>query len=78
MAAELFRLPLPIWELNYIQRMALSIIIILCNTSFETLPFERGEMFSQRAFFNFTDIRKLQEKAETSYTLITEEAEVLI
>lgn len=29
-------------------------------------------------FFIFTDIRKLQEKAETSYTLITEEAEVLM
>lgn len=29
-------------------------------------------------FFIFTDIRKLQEKSETSYTLITEEAEVLI
>lgn len=40
-------------------------------------PFERGEIFSQRAFSIFTDIRKLQEKAETSYTLITEEAEVL-
>ena len=39
----------------------------------------RGEKsFSQRAFFIFTDIRKLQEKAETSYTLITEEVEVLI
>ena len=41
-------------------------------------PFERGEIFSQRAFSFFTDIRKLQEKAETSYTLITEEVEVLI
>ena len=41
-------------------------------------PFERGEIFSQRAFSIFTDIRKLQEKAETLYTLITEEAEVLI
>ena len=41
-------------------------------------PFERGEIFSQRAFSIFTDIRKLQEKAETSYTLITEEVEVLI
>lgn len=41
-------------------------------------PFERGEIFSQRAFLIFTDIRKLQEKAETSYTLTTEEAEVLI
>ena len=29
-------------------------------------------------FFIFTDIRKLQEKGETSYTLITEEVEVLI
>ena len=29
-------------------------------------------------FFIFTDIRKLQEKFETSYTLITEEVEVLI
>ena len=28
--------------------------------------------------FIFTDIRKLQEKAKTSYTLITEEVEVLI
>ena len=41
-------------------------------------PFERGEIFSQRAFLIFTDIRKLQEKAETSYTLTTEEVEVLI
>ena len=45
---------------------------------FANLPFERGEIFSQRAFSIFTDIRKLQEKAETSYTLITEEVEVLI
>ena len=29
-------------------------------------------------FFIFTDIHKLQEKAETSYTLSTEEVEVLI
>ena len=29
-------------------------------------------------FFIFTDIRKLQYKSETSYTLIKEEAEVLI
>ena len=29
-------------------------------------------------FLIFTDIRKLQEKAETSYTLTTEEVEVLI
>ena len=33
---------------------------------------------SQRAFSIYTDIRKLQDKAKTSYTLITEEVEVLI
>ena len=38
---------------------------------------ERRNLFS-KGFFYFTDIRKLQEKAETSYTLITEEVEVLI
>lgn len=42
-------------------------------------PFEREEKsFSQRDFFIFRDIRKLQYKSETSYTLIKEEAEVLI
>ena len=29
-------------------------------------------------FFIFMDIRKLQDKAKTSYTLITKEVEVLI
>ena len=45
---------------------------------FANLPFERGEIFSQRAFSIYTDIRKLQVKVKTSYTLITEEVEVLI
>lgn len=40
--------------------------------------FERGEILFSKGFFIFTEIRKLQEKAETSYTLITEEVEVLI
>jgi len=39
------------------------------------LPFERGEIleksFSQRAFSIYTGIRKLQDKAKTSYTLST-------
>ena len=39
------------------------------------LPVSSG---TQMGFFIFTEIRKLQEKAETSYTLITEEVEVLI
>ena len=39
----------------------------------------RGEKsFSQRAFSIYTDIRKLQHQAKTSYTLSTEEVEVLI
>ena len=42
------------------------------------LPFERRKIFSLMGFSIFTEIRKLQEKAETSYTLITEEVEVLI
>ena len=41
-------------------------------------PFERGKILFSKGFLIFTDIRKLQEKAETSYTLITEEVEVLI
>ena len=35
------------------------------------MPFERGEILSQRAFSIYTDIRKLQDKAKTSYTLST-------
>lgn len=38
----------------------------------------REEKSFLKGLFYFTDIRKLQEKVETSYTLITEEAEVLI
>ena len=41
-------------------------------------PLERRNIFSQGDFFIFRDIRKLQYKSETSYTLIKEEAEVLI
>ena len=36
---------------------------------FANLPFERGEIFSQRAFSIYTDIHKLQDKDNTSYTL---------
>lgn len=48
------------------------------TSSLPTCPLREENSFSQRAFFIFTDIRKLQEKAETSYTLITEKVEVLI
>jgi len=41
-------------------------------------PFERGEILFSKGFFIFRDIRKLQYKSETAYTLIKEEAEVLI
>ncbi|RGY03224.1 hypothetical protein DXA57_02800 [Blautia sp. OF03-15BH] len=33
------------------------------------MPFERGEILFSKGFFDFTDIRKLQDKAKTSYTL---------
>ena len=35
------------------------------------MPFERGEILFSKGFFDFTDIRKLQDKAKTSYTLST-------
>ena len=43
-----------------------------------TCPLREEKSFSQRAFSIYTDIRKLQDKAKSSYTLIKEEAEVLI
>ena len=38
---------------------------------FANLPFERGEILFSKGFFDFSDIRKLQDKAKTSYTLST-------
>ena len=35
------------------------------------MPFERGEIPFSKGFFDCTDIRKLQDKAKTSYTLST-------
>ena len=48
------------------------------TSSLPTCPLREEKSFSQRAFSIYTDIRKLQDKAKTSYTLITEEVEVLI
>ena len=48
------------------------------NSNLPTCPLREEKSFSQRAFSIYTDIRKLQDKAKTSYTLITEEVEVLI
>ena len=50
----------------------------LTNSSLPTCPLREEKSFSQRFFSIYTDIRKLQDKAKTSYTLITEEVEVLI
>ena len=36
---------------------------------FFSLPFEIGEILFSKGFFDFTDIRKLQDKAKASYTL---------
>ena len=48
------------------------------NNSVYRPPLREEKSFSQRVFSIYTDIRKLQDKAKTSYTLITEEVEVLI
>ena len=38
---------------------------------FANLPFERGKILFSKGFSVYTDIRKLQDKAKTSYTLST-------
>ena len=43
--------------------------MIFINSSFSTCPLREEKYFSQRAFLDFTDIRKLQDKAKTSYAL---------
>ncbi|RHM68042.1 hypothetical protein DWZ50_19215 [Mediterraneibacter gnavus] len=40
-------------------------------SSLPTCPLREEKSFSQRAFSIYTDIRKLQDKAQTSYTLST-------
>ena len=41
-------------------------------------PLREEKIFSQKAFSIYMPILKLQRKAKTSYTLITEKVEVLI
>ena len=41
------------------------------NSSLPTCPLREEKSFSQRVFSIYTDIRKLQDKAKTSYTLST-------
>ena len=41
------------------------------NSSLSTCPLREEKSFSQRFFSIYTDIRKLQDKAKTSYTLST-------
>ena len=41
------------------------------TSSLPTCPLREEKSFSQRAFSIYTDIRKLQDKAKTSYTLST-------
>ncbi len=43
----------------------------IANFLFANLPFERGEILFSKGFSIYTDIRKLQDKAKTSYTLST-------
>ena len=41
------------------------------QSSLTTCSLREEKSFSQRAFSSYTDIRKLQDKAKTSYTLST-------
>ncbi|RGO24536.1 hypothetical protein DXB23_09140 [Dorea sp. OM02-2LB] len=43
----------------------------MSNSSLPICPLREEKSFSQRAFSIYTDIRKLQDKAKTSYTLNT-------
>jgi len=54
--------------------------ILINKLPFVNLPFERGEIFSQRAFSIYTDIRKLQDKAKTSWmtTICTSEIAAIL
>jgi hypothetical protein len=45
--------------------------MIFTTSSLPTCPLREEKSFSQRAFSIYTDIRKLQDKAKTSYTLST-------
>ena len=45
--------------------------MIFTNSSLPTCPLREEKSFSQRAFSIYMDIRKLQDKAKTSYTLST-------
>ena len=56
----------------------MSITFTTATSSLPTCSLREEKSFSQRAFSIYTDIRKLQDKAKTSYTLSTEEVEVLI
>ena len=44
---------------------------VITNSSLSICPLREEKSFSQRAFSIYTDIRKLQDKAKTSYTLST-------
>lgn len=45
--------------------------MIFTNSSLPTCPLREEKFFSQRVFSIYTDIRKLQDKVKTSYTLST-------
>ena len=49
----------------------MSITFTTAASSFSTCPLREEKSFSQRDFSIYTDIRKLQDKAKTSYTLST-------
>ena len=55
----------------------MSITFTTSTSSLPTCPLREEKSFSQRAFSIYTDIRKLQDKAKTSYTLSNKEVDGL-
>ena len=53
------------------ERGLIHTIRVTNNFLLANFPFERGEILFSKGFFDFSDIRKLQDKAKTSYTLST-------
>ena len=56
---------------NEVGMVVQKVLTFLPKFQFVNLPFERGEILFPKVFFDFMDIRKLQDKAKTSYTLST-------
>ena len=54
------------------------IMLHVDNFKFANFPFERGEILFSKGFFDFSDIRKLQDKAKTSTSFYNERQKVQV